>query len=124
MNASRDMVQPYPTPDLALDDDALLDQLQRAAFGYFLRTFNPVNGLIADTTREGSPCSIAVVGFALSVYPMAVEHGWMTRADAVAHSLAVLRFFRDSDQRGSAQATGYKGFYYHFLDMHSDVGRR
>jgi hypothetical protein len=31
----------------------------------------------------------------------------------------VLRFFRDSDQSGSPQATGYKGFYYHFLDMHT-----
>ncbi|HUH30879.1 MAG TPA: glucoamylase family protein, partial [Rhodanobacter sp.] len=50
-----------------------------------------------------------------------VEHGWMTRADAVARSLAALRFFQDSDQSGTAQATGYKGFYYHFLDMHSGV---
>jgi hypothetical protein len=119
VNVLRDRLQPPQTPDLALDDDALLDQLQRAAFGYFLRVYNPGNGLLADTTREGSPCSIAVVGFGLSVYPIAVERGWMTRADAVARSLAVLRFFRDSDQRGTAQATGYKGFYYHFLDMHS-----
>ena len=41
----------------------------------------------------------------------------MTRADAVARSLAALRFFRDSDQSGSPEATGYNGFYYHFLDL-------
>ena len=104
---------------LLLGDDALLDHLQRAAFGYFLHTFNAENGLIADTTRDESPCSIAVVGFALSVYPIAVERGWMTRTDAVARSLAALRFFRDSDQSGAPQATGYMGFYYHFLDMHT-----
>ncbi len=103
----------------ALTDDALLDQLQRAAFGYFLDTVNPHNGLVADTSRENSPVSIAVVGFALSSYPIAVERGWMERAEAVKLSLAALRFFRDSDQSGTPTATGYKGFYYHFLDMHS-----
>src|SRR6185503_21063436 len=53
----------------------------------------------------------------LSAYPVAVERGWMSRADALARSLAALRFLRDSDQSGSAQATGYHGFYYHFLDL-------
>ena len=103
----------------ALSDEALLEQLQQAAFGYFLRMANPANGLIADTTRPSAPASIAVVGFALSTYPVAVERGWMTRADAAERSLACLRFFMRSDQSGSAEATGYKGFYYHFLDMQS-----
>src|ERR1700726_4664321 len=84
---------------------------------FFLQTMNPANGLVADTCRENSPVSIAVVGFALSSYPVAVERGWLARADAVERSLAALRFFRDSDQSGSPEATGYKGFYYHFLDM-------
>ena len=102
-----------------ISDETLLDRLQRAAFGYFLQEVNPANGLIADTSRENSPASIAVVGFALSAYPVAVERGWMTRAEAVDRSLSALRFFRDSDQSGSPDATGYKGFYYHFLDMHT-----
>ncbi len=100
-------------------DEALLDELQRAAFGYFLEAVNPANGLIADNSRANSPVSIAVVGFALSSYPVAVERGWLARADAVERSLAALRFFRDSDQSGSPEATGYKGFYYHFLDLHT-----
>jgi hypothetical protein len=101
------------------DDEALLDRLQRAAFEYFMSAFNPVNGLVADTTREGSPCSIAAVGFALSAYVVAVERGWMTRTDALTRCLTTVRFFRDSDQSGAPLATGYNGFYYHFLDMHS-----
>ena len=102
-------------------DDALLDALQRAAFDYFVAAVNPVNGLIADTSRANSPSSIAAVGFALSAYPVAVEHGWMARSEAVARSVAVLRFFRDSDQSGGPDATGYKGFYYHFLDLRTGV---
>lgn len=105
--------------DSAATDEVLLDQLQRAAFGYFLQAFNPANGLVADTSRANSPCSIAVVGFALSAYPIAVERGWIERSEAVQRVLASLRFFHDSDQSGSATATGYKGLYYHFLDMHT-----
>jgi hypothetical protein len=99
-----------------------LDRLQRAAFGYFLEATNPANGLIADTSREGSPCSIAVVGFALSCYPVAVDRGWVKREDASARALKVLRFLRDSDQSGTPESTGHRGFYYHFLDM--DTGTR
>jgi hypothetical protein len=93
-----------------------LDPLQRAAFEYFLEASTAGNGLVADNSRADAPVSIAVVGFALSSYPVAVERGWLGRADAVQRSLAALRFFRDCDQSGSPEATGYKGFYFHFLD--------
>lgn len=99
--------------------EAWLDKLQRAAFGYFPENTNLANGLVADTSRVGSPVSIAVVGMALSSYPVAVERGWMERSDAVQRSLAALRFFRDSDQSGEPTSTGYKGFYFHFLDIHT-----
>ena len=100
-----------------LTDEALLDSLQCAAFDYFIKAVNPLNGLVADTSRDNSPVSIAVVGFALSSYPVAVERGWMARVDAAQRCLAALRFFRDSDQSGSSTATGFKGFYFHFLDI-------
>jgi hypothetical protein len=103
----------------ALDDDALIVRLQRAAFDYFTRHTHPVTGLVADTSRDGSPCSIAVVGFALSCYPIAVRNGWMTRAEAAETSRRCLRFFANSVQGDAPDATGYKGFYYHFLDMAS-----
>jgi hypothetical protein len=103
----------------AAPDDATLDALQHAAFDYFLKTTHPRNGLVADTTREGSPSSIAVVGFALSVYPIGVERGWIERADAVQRSLAALRFFRGCDQSAAAGSSGHRGFYFHFLDMDS-----
>ena len=102
-------------------DEAMLDTLQHAAFDYFLAATNPRNGLVADTTRAGSPSSIAVVGFALSAYPVAVERGWISRVQAVERCLAALRFFADSDQTGTAGSTGHRGFYFHFLDMDSGL---
>lgn len=110
-------------PSLATADPAapsgtaLLHSLQRAAFEYFPLHTNQRNGLVADTSRDGSPCSIAVAGFALAAYPIALERCWIDRADAVQRVLAALRFFHESDQSGAPGATGFKGFYYHFLDM-------
>jgi hypothetical protein len=98
-------------------DDALVARLQRAAFSYLIDYAHPDTGLIADTSRQGSPCSIAVVGFALSCYPIAVRNGWLSRAGAATRTLRILRFFSQSTQSDAQDATGYKGFYYHFLDM-------
>jgi hypothetical protein len=100
-----------------LSDDALVERLQRAAFTYLTQYANSENGLVADTSRSGSPCSIAVVGFALSCYPAAVNNGWLSRAEAASRTLKTLRFFSQSSQSDRPDATGYKGFYYHFLDM-------
>ena len=104
-----------------LDHDRLA-ALQRISFNYFLIEANPANGLIADRTHPGAPASIAAVGMALSAYPVAVARGFMTRSDACERTLRTLRFFWNSPQGPEKDATGYKGFYYHFLDMRS--GRR
>jgi len=53
------------------DDD--LARLQRDTFKYFADEVNPENGLVRDSTRRGSPSSLAAVGFALTAYPIAVE---------------------------------------------------
>ncbi len=103
-------------------DDRLLRHLQRETFAYFLNEANPANGLIPDKTREDSPSSITATGFALAIYPVAVERGFMKRAEAIKRTLATLRFFWTSSQSEAPDATGHKGFYYHFLDMQS--GRR
>ena len=100
----------------------VLDSLQREAFAYFVNEANPANGLVKDCTRPGFPSSIAAVGLALAAYPVGVERGILMRAEAVARVLATLRFFWNSTQGSEPNATGYKGFYYHFLDM--DTGRR
>jgi hypothetical protein len=107
-----------PPGDLTeLSDEALTLRLQRAAFGYFIDYADPGTGLVADTSRPGSPCSISVVGFCLSCLPVAVRNGWTPRSEAAAVTLKILRFLINSVQGDGPDATGYKGFYYHFLDM-------
>jgi len=99
-----------------------LDALERVTFDYFLKEANPENGLVPDSTRQGSPCSIAATGFGLASYPVGVERGFITRDEAITRTLLTLRFFWNSAQGPEPDVTGYKGFYYHFLDMKS--GRR
>lgn len=99
-----------------------LERLQQDAVGYFLRCANPGNGLIADSSREGAPCSIAATGLGLAAYVVGAERGYLPRREAVQRTLTALRFFRDSPQGQAPDATGHRGFYYHFLDM--ETGRR
>jgi hypothetical protein len=106
---------------LPLSDDALL-KLQRDTFGYFLHETNLHNGLVPDNTRKGAHSSIAAIGLSLATYPVAVDRNYISRSEAVARVLTTLRFFWNSEQSPEPDATGYKGFYYHFLEMES--GRR
>ena len=111
---------PMQPHDLAVD--AEFELLQRETFSYFLHFTNPRNGLVCDKTAPDWPSSIAATGLALAVYPVAIERGFVTRAAAIDTVLTTLRFFWNSPQGPEPDATGYRGFYYHFLDMHS--GRR
>ena len=99
-----------------------LHQLQRDTFDYFLKEVNPSNGLIPDNTRKGAPVSIAVVGLALAAYPVGVERRFLSRTEAIKRTLTTLRGFWNSPQGEQSDARGYKGFYYHFLDI--QTGRR
>lgn len=107
---------------MKLPADVELRVLQHETFRYFLHETSPVNGLIADKTEPGWPASIAATGLALASYPIGVDRSFMSRDDAVERTLKVLRFFWNSPQGTEPDATGYRGFYYHFLDM--QTGRR
>ena len=105
-----------------LPTDQDLGKLELTTLQYYLRETNPENGLVRDKTESGAPCSIAAVGLYLATIPVLIERGVISREFAPATTLRILRFFRDSPHGTEAEATGYKGFYYHFLDMKS--GRR
>ena len=103
-------------------DSEMLDTLLRETFDFFRHEVNPQNGLVADKTQPGSPSSIAAVGMGLSAYIVAVVRGLWSQREAIDRTLALLRFLKASHQGPEPDATGYKGFYYHFIDM--QTGRR
>jgi hypothetical protein len=104
------------TPRL-LDDAAFLDLVQRTAFDYFWYETNPKNGLIKDRSTDTSPCNIAAVGFGLSALTVGIDRGWISREAGRARVQTTLSFLWNSPQGPEQDATGYKGFYYRFLDI-------
>jgi hypothetical protein len=109
-------------PQGDLLDAGTLHRLQRNSFGYFLHETNPSNGLVLDKTAPHWPASIAAIGMALGAYLVAACRNFIKRDAAALRTLTTLRFLADSEQSESADASGFKGFYYHFLNM--QTGRR
>ena len=106
---------PWSVP-AALDPE--VEDLQRRTFDWFVHVTNRSNGLTPDRWPTPSFSSVAAVGFALTCWPIGVERGWMTREEARERTLTTVRFFHDAPQGPEPTGNaGYKGFFYHFLDM-------
>jgi hypothetical protein len=108
---------PLPIVNPQGTDKEMLDSLLTATFLFFRDEVNQQTGLTADKTQPHSPSSIAAVGLALCASIVAVERDLLSQAEAVQRTLKVLKFLWSSHQGPEADASGYKGFYYHFLDM-------
>ncbi len=93
--------------------------LQEHTYRYFEREVNPHNGLVRDNTRPDAPASIAGSGMLLACDVAAVERGYVSRTAAAARARSALEFLYEAEQSERPTATGYKGFFYHFLDMES-----
>jgi lysophospholipase L1-like esterase len=104
----------------AVRDSLFFDMVQKACFNFFWMEANPANGLIKDRSASGAPCSIAAVGFGLTAIAIAIERGWITREAGRTRVLNTLKTFWTKPQgRESSGRIGYKGFFYHFLDMNT-----
>lgn len=97
---------------------AFYEDIEHRTFRWFWELARRDNGLVPDRYPSWSFCSIASVGFALTAYPIGVERGWITRAEARDLTLTTLRFFWEAPQGPEPTGKiGHKGFFYHFIDM-------
>jgi hypothetical protein len=116
-------------PGIDVDDglgrlltDRDLGLLQLSTVLYYLHETNPDNGLVRDKTDPNAPVSIAAVGMALATIPVVVERGVIARDFAAKITLKRLRYLLQCQQGPEPDASGYQGFFYHFLDI--ETGRR
>jgi len=101
---------------LGVPERTFLDTLQRRTFDFFWERSDSVMGLTPDRWPTRSFVSVAAVGFALTAYPIGVEHGWITREQAAQRVENTLQFFWTARQDSVASGiTGYRGLFYHFL---------
>ncbi len=106
----------------ALLEGVDLERLSWTTLLYYMHEVNPDNGIVRDKTDPAAPCSIAAVGLALASIPVAVETGMLFRPFAAKRARQKLRFLYELPQGPQPDASGYKGFFYHFIDL--DTGRR
>lgn len=105
-----------------ITEEAILDSLQRTAFDFFWNEANPANGLIRDRSAAWAPSSIASTGFGLTAICIGIDHGWITREEGRERVLTTLRTFWTLPQgSGTSGVAGYRGLYYHFLDMNTGL---
>ena len=99
-----------------------LGRMQWTSIQYYLHETNPDNRLVRDRTDPTAPCSIAAMGMALATLPVSVERGVLFRPFAAKMARRKLKFLLDLPQGPGPDCSGYKGFFYHFLDI--ETGRR
>jgi hypothetical protein len=111
---------------LTREDEALIEDLSRRAFQYFVDHSDARTGLVLDrarTTGEAPPvghpshriASSAATGFGLTALCVGAERGWIARGEARRRVLIALRFFAE-------RAPQEHGWFLHWMD--SETGER
>ena len=78
-----------------LEEEALLEQVQRQTFRFFWEAAHPLSGLAPDRCTQGERASDDLVavggsGFGMLALIVAVERGWVTRAAGIERLRAML----------------------------------
>lgn len=95
---------------LAMSDEDIVTSVQEASFRFFWDYGHPVSGLARERTGGVSNDVVATgaSGFGLMNIVVAVRRGFVSRADAAARVLTMLRFLSEADR--------FHGAWPHWLD--------
>ncbi|HXJ42197.1 MAG TPA: glucoamylase family protein, partial [Bryobacteraceae bacterium] len=109
-----------PALATAPEDDAFLEEVERANFQYFWEQTDPQTGLAKDRCHvrsgdNGVVASIAATGFALTALCIGHMRGYVSYPDARNRVLTTLRFLWKV-------MPNHRGFFYHFA--HIKTGER
>lgn len=116
-HGSRQQTAPDGSAAITPAQRAFADTVQRRTFDFFWEQADAVTGLMPDRWPTKSFISVGATGFALTAYPIGAERRWITREQAATRTLRTLEFFWNARQdTANAGSTGYKGFFYHFLN--------
>jgi hypothetical protein len=102
------------------EEEAFLEELERATYLYFWEQASPQTGLVKDRCNvrvadRGVVASIAATGFGLTALCIAENRGYLSYPQARDRALVALRFLWK-------KLPNHRGFFYHFA--HVDTGER
>mgnify|MGYP001168765506 CR=1 FL=1 len=92
-----------------LNDSLWLDMIQESTFRYFWNYAHPVSGLARERRGSGDYVTTGGSGFGIMAIPIAVERGFITRAQAVERMNKILDFLTNKAKR-------YHGAYPHWFN--------
>lgn len=103
--------------EISREDEAFLEEIERACFRFFWEQSSPRTGLVKDRSLAGGDDSrqvgsIAATGFGLTALSIADHRGFVSRSQARDRALLTLKFLSDSFPHE-------RGFFYHFIDIES-----
>jgi len=75
-----------------MTDDEYLDMVQEATFRYFWDYAHPTSGLARERYNSGNTVTTGGSGFGIMTIPVAVERGWITRAEGAARVKKMVQF--------------------------------
>ena len=106
---------PIPSETISAEDDAFLEELEKANFQFFLEQADPETGLVKDRCNVRAAdnsivASIASTGFGLTAYCIGHQRGYLSLADAHERVIRVLNFLWD-------RMPTHRGFFYHFANI-------
>lgn len=101
-----------PLPPLR--GDALLNEIARRAFRFFIEKSDPRTGLVRDRASNTGKdnytiASLAATGYGLAALPAGVERRWISRGDAARRARRTLQFLLND-------LPHEHGWFYHFVD--------
>jgi hypothetical protein len=100
---------------LTPEDDAFLDELERANLLFFLEQSHPHTGLVKDRHNVRKPddykvASIAATGFGLTALCIAHERKLLSFTESSGRVITTLRFL-------ASTMPSHRGFFYHWADF-------
>lgn len=104
---------------------SFINELKYRTFTYFWDTADSATWQTDDRYPTRSFSSIAATGFAIPAYITGIHNEYITREEGAERVLNVLEWLWQSPQ-GNARSgiSGYRGFYYHFLNYGSGTRYR
>ncbi len=92
-----------------ISDEALMDSVQRRTFVYFWEFGHPVSGLSRERNNSGDLVTSGGSGFGLMAIPVAIERGFITKAEGLARSMKVVDFLKNKTET-------YHGIFPHWFN--------
>ena len=82
-----------PTPKFpVISDDSLLTLVQKKTFDYFWSYAHPVSGMARERLNSGDIVTFGGTGFGIMGIPVAIERGFITRADGLDRMNKIINF--------------------------------